>query len=285
MYRPEPAFRATPHAQAFDNSTARARMSAMAADMGKRRIALVTGVSRTVGIGAAVAARLLRDGLDVAASGWSPYDERMPWGRDEIGDSKLAGTAAECGSRVATIAADLGDPSSIPFLFDDVETQLGRVDVLVLCHCESVATDLLTTSIESFDEHFAVNARASWLLIREFAQRFESQAGAGRIVALTSDATVGNMPYGASKGALDRIVLAAACELAHLGVTANVINPGPTNTGWMDAKLKATIASETPLRRLGMPTDASNLVSFLCSVEGAWVNGQMLHSDGGLHAR
>ncbi len=50
---------------------------------------------------------------------------------------------------------------------------------------------------------------------------------------MTSDDTVGNLPYGATKGALDRVVLAAAKELAHLHVTANVINPGATDTGWI----------------------------------------------------
>ena len=60
----------------------------------------------------------------------------------------------------------------------------------------------------------AVNARASWLLIRQFAERYQGPFGRGRIVALTSDHTAGNLPYGASKGALDRIVIAAARESA-----------------------------------------------------------------------
>ena len=62
----------------------------------------------------------------------------------------------------------------------------------------------------------------------------------GRIVALTSDHTVHNLPYGASKGALDRIVTAAAVELADRGVRANVINPGPIDTGWMDDEIRAS---------------------------------------------
>jgi NAD(P)-dependent dehydrogenase (short-subunit alcohol dehydrogenase family) len=54
-------------------------------------------------------------------------------------------------------------------IFDQAEQALGDVTALVLCHCESVDSGLLDTSIESFDRHFAVNARASWLLIREYA--------------------------------------------------------------------------------------------------------------------
>ncbi|MGC5411029.1 SDR family oxidoreductase, partial [Streptomyces sp. DT225] len=140
---------------------------------------------------------------------------------------------------------------------------------------------LLDTTLASFDRHFAVNARATWLLIREYALRFRAPAGTGRIIALTSDHTVGNLPYGASKGALDRITLAAARELAHLGVTANVINPGPVDTGWMNEELADLIRRDTPLGRLGTPQDTAHLVDFLCSPQGQWVNGQLLKSNGG----
>nr|MBA3990033.1 SDR family oxidoreductase [Propionibacteriales bacterium] len=155
---------------------------------------------------------------------------------------------------------------------------------LVMCHCESVDSGILDTDIESFDRHFAVNARASWLLIREFAMRYRAQEGRGRIVALTSDATVGNLPYGASKGALDRIVLAAARELADQRITANAVNPGPVDTGWMSDELRDEIIRANPRGRAGQPSDTAALVAFLCSDEGGWVNGQLLHSDGGLHA-
>jgi 3-oxoacyl-[acyl-carrier protein] reductase len=153
-----------------------------------------------------------------------------------------------------------------------------------MAHCESVDSDLMSTTVDSFDRHFAVNARASWLLIREFAGRFSGQPGAGRIVALTSDATVGNLPYGASKGALDRIVIAAARELAELRISSNVVNPGPVDTGWMSEELRAQILAANPLGRLGLAADTASLVSFLLSSEGGWINGQLLQSDGGLHA-
>jgi len=150
-----------------------------------------------------------------------------------------------------------------------------------MCHCESVDSGLLDTTTESFDRHFAVNARASWLLIREFGRRFRGPHGTGRIISLTSDATVGNLPYGASKAALDRITLAAAHELAHLGVTANAINPGPVDTGWMTDDLRQHVLRRTPLGRLGTPQDTAHLVEFLCSPVGGWINSQLLMSSGG----
>jgi 3-oxoacyl-[acyl-carrier protein] reductase len=153
-----------------------------------------------------------------------------------------------------------------------------------MCHCESLDSGLLDTSVESFDRHYAVNVRASWLLVKEYAERFPAaQVGRGRIVALTSDHVVGNLPYGATKGALDRMVIGAARELAHLRVSANVVNPGPVDTGWMSEALRASVAEATPLGRGGTPEDTAALVSFLLSAEGGWVNGQLLASDGGLH--
>lgn len=151
-----------------------------------------------------------------------------------------------------------------------------------MCHCESSDSGLLDTTVESFDRHFAVNARATWLLIREYARRFRNVHGDGRIIALTSDHTVGNLPYGASKGALDRITLAAAHELGHLGISANVINPGPIDTGWMTDPIRDSGIRRTPLGRLGTPHDTANLVDFLCSPRGQWINGQLLFSNGGL---
>ena len=158
----------------------------------------------------------------------------------------------------------------------------GAVTAMVMCHCESVDSGIMTTTVESFDRHFAVNARSMWLLIRAFARQLPADnGGAARIVALTSDHTTFNLPYGASKGALDRIVLAAATELADLGLTANVINPGPIDTGWMDDDTRAGVLRNNLQGRLGTGRDTADLVSFLLSEQGGWLNKQVLYSDGG----
>jgi len=244
--------------------------------------ALVTGVGRTVGIGATVAVDLARAGWDVAISHWRPYDEKMPWGAEPDAQRELTDRMTELGARSATLEADLSDPAVPARLFDETEQDLGPVTALVMCHAESVDSGLLDTSVVSFDLHFAVNARATWLLVKEFGQRFRGDHGSGRILAFTSDHTVDNMPYGSSKGALDRITLAAARELAHLGVTANVINPGPIDTGWMTPEQVGEVERDTPLGRVGTPQDCANLVTFLCSPKGGWINGQLLYSNGGI---
>lgn len=248
-----------------------------------RPVALVTGVGRTAGIGAGIAIRLAASGWDIAFTYWTAYDKRMSWGVEAGATDTIEGTLTKHGAAVAAIEADLADTSSPGLIFDEAEGRLGNVTALVMCHCESVDSGLLDTTVDSFDRHFAVNARATWLLIREYGLRFRGPHGTGRVISLTSDATVGNLPYGASKGALDRITLATAHELAHLGVTANAINPGPVDTGWMTDELRQTVVRQTPLGRLGTPQDTAQLVEFLCSPEGGWINGQLLMSSGGFH--
>jgi 3-oxoacyl-[acyl-carrier protein] reductase len=256
-------------------------MTGMTAEPASRPVALVTGVGRTVGIGAGIARQLAASGWDIAFTYWHPYDRRMPWGPESGATRAIAADLAAAGTATVAVEADLADPQTPPRVFDQAQARLGPVTALIMCHCESVDSGLLDTTIESFDRHFAVNARATWLLIREYGRRFRGPAGTGRIISLTSDHYVHNLPYGASKGALDRITLAAAHELAHLGLTANVINPGPVDTGWMSDELRATCISETPLGRLGTPRDTAHLVDFLCSAQGGWINAQLLLSNGG----
>lgn len=253
----------------------------MSTDPSPRPVALVTGVGRTVGIGAGIATALAASGWDVAFTYWTAYDERMPWGVEPAATAEIGRTLAAHGAATVAVEADLTDVDAPARIFDAAEQRLGGITALVMCHCESVDSGLLDTTVASFDRHFAVNARATWLLIREYGRRFRGAPGDGRIIALTSDHYVGNLPYGASKGALDRITLAAAHELAHLGVTANVINPGPIDTGWMTDDVRAAALRQTPLGRPGTPQDTANLVAFLCSPQGGWINAQLLKSNGG----
>lgn len=241
----------------------------------RRPLVLVTGVGRPNAIGTGIVRRLGADGFDVAFADLAP---------DPGFHEALAAEIEATGGRALGFTADLSDPAGPAELVGRVVERLGPIQALVASHAYSVDSGLLDTSVEAFDRHFAVNTRGSWLLIRAFAEQFPAEAaGLGRIVALTSDHTAHNLPYGASKGALDRIVIAAAVELAHLGITSNLINPGPIDTGWMTPDLAEALAAETALGRLGRPQDTADLVAFLLSVSGGWINGQLLHSNGGFH--
>ncbi|MBS2536694.1 SDR family oxidoreductase [Catenulispora sp. NF23] len=247
----------------------------------QRPVALVTGVGRRAGIGAAIVEKLARDGWDIGFTYWRAYDDRMEWGRDEEARAAITAELEAHGARVYAAEADLALPETPERVFAEVREQLGDVRALVMAHCESVDSGILDTSVESWDRHFAVNARASWLLVREYAKYYTQPHGSGRIIALTSDHVINNLPYGASKGTLDRLMVAAAVELRDLGLTANAVDPGPTQTGWMSEDLETYIRERTPLGRNGVPADSAELVAFLCSERGGWINGQVLNSDGG----
>lgn len=244
--------------------------------------ALISGVGRPNGIGAGIARCLLGLGWDLALTYWPAYDQRMPWGSQPDEFRALRAELASSGARIVTLPADLEDPDAAANVVKAAVEELGPLSGLVLSHCESVSSGILDTNLESFERHFAVNTRASWQLIREFAMQVLPSGGS--IVALTSDATVRNMPYGASKGAMDRIVLAAARELAHLHIRANLVNPGPIDTGWMDDVTRSALIARQPTGTLGTPRDTANLIAFLMSPEGSWINGQLLKSDGGFSA-
>ena len=253
---------------------------------GRPGTVVVTGVGRRRSIGTQLALGLAADGWDLVLNHWAAYDDRLGY---ERGGNDPAAVADECralGSRVELVPVDLAEPEA-PAALVAAAQQVGDLRGLVLSHAESVDSAILDTTVESWDRHFAVNARASWLLIKAFAEALPEPAGTevtGRIVALTSDHTAHNLPYGASKGALDRLVIAAAVELGPRGVRANVVNPGPVDTGWMDEDLRRACIARTPAGRLGTPTDVSNLVRFLMSEQGGWITGQLLHSNGGFGA-
>ena len=248
------------------------------------KIAVLTGVGRRRSIGARLAVGLAHDGWDLALNYWRPYDDRLGYERNADDPEAIADECRAAGVRVELIPGDLSDPDA-PGALLDAARALGPVTGLVMSHCESVDSSILTTDVTAWDRHFAVNARATWLLIKAFAEQLPPVTApgevGGRIVALTSDHTAHNLPYGASKGALDRIVIAAAAELADRGIRANVINPGPIDTGWMDDAVRAAAIAATPAGRLGTADDTANLVRFLFSEPGSWINGQLLYSSGG----
>lgn len=218
-------------------------------------VALVTGAARADSIAAGIVPRLVADGWHVVTSDLENTDYNR----------------------------DLSTPDEPVDLVRSVSRDHGAISALVLSHAHDIESGILDTGADGFDRHIAVNARASLLMIAEFARQVPT--GGGAIVAFTSDHTTGNLAYGASKGALDRIVISAARELGPRNISANVVNPGPIDTGWMDDATRAALLPHHPLGRLGTPDDIAAVVSFLISAEGRWVSGQLLNTDGGFTSR
>lgn len=246
---------------------------------------LITGVGRANSIAYGIAEQLAQDGWNLVLNYWHPYDQRLEMNPNEQDLIALQNRCEKLGSKVTLVSADLELPQT-PEQLINAAVEHGDLHALILSHCESVDSDIFSTTIDAWDRSFAVNARASWLLVKHFAQQTKDQKEhLKKIVALTSDHAAFNLPYGASKGALDRLIIAAGIELGPQGFRSNLINPGPINTGWMNTELEEYLTQQTPAGRLGMPQDIAHLVSFLLSPQGDWINGQLLKSDGGFSAR
>ncbi|HEY2173574.1 MAG TPA: SDR family oxidoreductase [Mycobacteriales bacterium] len=248
------------------------------------RVALVTGASRRIAIGAAIVRRLAADGASVLLHTWSPHDAEMPWGADVGGAEALVEELRGEGARVELVSADLADPESPAALVDVARSSFGHLDIVVANHARSSGQTLENLTAEEIDLSYAVNTRASMLLVKAFAQHHDGRPG-GRVILFTSGqyhgAMPGELPYIASKGALHQITPSLATHLIRRGITVNCVNPGPSDTGYADAATRARVVALHPGGRWSLPVDMARLVAWLVSDEADWVTGQVIASDGG----
>lgn len=241
------------------------------------RVALVTGVSRPIGIGATVANRLHDMGATVFATGWPAHDSEMPWGVSEV-DLPFP-----------VVQHDLEDPEGPAQLVDEVVTAHGQLDITVAVHARSSQQQLPTVTAEELQRSWAANVQSVVLLAQRFAHhhapRPTPETPTGRMLWFTSGQHLGPMDdtltYAITKGALQQMTASLGRALAPARIAANCINPGPVDTGWADSELYEAVKAGFPDQRWGTPEDVARLVAFLVSDEGAWIRGQVLNSEGG----
>ena len=190
------------------------------------------------------------------------------------------------------VEADLANPLTPRRLFDIAEAELGPVDILVnnasgwLADTFTSATQdrlgrpLRHVSAETFAHQFAVDARGGALMIAEFARR-HSERGAkwGRIVSLTSGGPSGfpeEVSYGAAKAALENYMMSAAFELASMGITANVVCPPPTDTGWVTDEVRRSVQESSDLFRIVEPEEVAHVIAYLASDHARLITGNVI---------
>ncbi|HTT91541.1 MAG TPA: SDR family oxidoreductase [Acidimicrobiales bacterium] len=240
-----------------------------------QRVAVVTGGSR--GIGRQCAERLAGDGISVVLNYVS--------GSAEAESAVDAVTAA--GSKAIAVAGDVADEDAMAELFDRATDVFGGVDVVVNAAGRMVLAPLVDFDLGVLDSLHRTNIRGTFVVSQQAARRLRP---GGSIVNFSSSVVGTSFPtysvYAASKGAVEALTLILARELRGRDVTVNTVAPGPTATHlFLDGKDEETIshlANAVPLERLGTPTDIAEVVAFLTSPAGHWVNGQTLRVNGGL---
>jgi 3-oxoacyl-[acyl-carrier protein] reductase len=248
------------------------------------RIAIVTGASRRIGIGAAICRALAANGADIFFTYWSAFDRTLPWGADENGLTELQNELRAMGVRCESLEIDLSKVDAPERILDEVEKRLGPPSILINNAAYSTRDGYEALDAATLDAHYAVNMRGAFLLTVKFARRFSGKSG-GRILNLTSGQSLMPMPgelaYVATKGAIEAFTVSLSAELAPRGITVNAVDPGATDTGWMTEQIKQELLPRFPLGRIGLPEDVARLIAFLASDEAAWITGQVLHSRGG----
>ena len=179
---------------------------------------------------------------------------------------------------------DFLDPDAPERVLAAAVEAYGHVDMLICNHARSSDGGLGELTAAELDAVFAVNTRAVLLLVQAFAARHDGRPG-GRVVLFTSGQQLGPMSgelaYAASKAALAGITVSLADTLADRGITVNTVNPGPTDTAYVDQATRERVAKMFPAGRWGTPDDAARLVAWLCTDDAAWVTGQVINSEGG----
>jgi 3-oxoacyl-[acyl-carrier protein] reductase len=253
------------------------------------RVAVVTGVSRRAGIGYAIARRLAALGASVFFQHFAPHDADQPWGADPGGPDAVARGVADArgdgDARVEHLHLDLAEAEAPARLIAAAADALGHLDVLVCNHARSGGDGPLgRLDAAMLDAHWAVNTRASILLVQAFAARHDGRPG-GRIIFMTSGQDLGPMrsgvAYAATKGALASITRTLADELAARAITLNTINPGPVDTGYAPPAAHEDVRRHFPQGRWGTPDDPARLIAWLATDDAAWITGQVINSEGG----
>ncbi len=247
---------------------------------------LVTGVSRSQGIGAAIARELAQNGARVILHGYARYDETM--GYADAGDGFLASLLQELRGKgcqaESTSSSDLSVSGEAISVIRRVREAFGPLDGLVLNHAYSTNAPLGQWTEEHIEKHLKVNVTASMMMIQEFSRQLPA-GKRGAITLFTSGQYLGPMTkeiaYAVSKEAIVGLCRQAAAALAEQNIQVNCINPGPTDTGYLFGEEYEAVARMFPLGKWGKPEDAARLVHFLQSDDSRWITGEVIASEGG----
>ena len=233
------------------------------------RVALITGA--TGGIGLAIAKKMKQAGATVVVSG-----------------RNVAKMDAEFDDSYIKIPCDLATEGGAVELIMETIEKAGKIDILINNAGITKDTLLMRMSDEQFEDVINTNLRSCFKMCRAAIMPMMKNRY-GRIINMASIIGViggaGQANYAASKGGMIAMTKSIAAEVASRNITANAIAPGFIKTPMTDVlpeELKKTYLSQIPAGRFGEPEDIANACVFLASEEASYINGQVLHINGGM---
>jgi len=243
-------------------------------DSFKGKVALITGGSR--GIGKAIALEFAERGADIAFN-YLRSHESAAQTQQEI---------EALGVRCLRLRAHLGDSEKVQELFSQVESEFGRLDILVNNAASGVQRSASELEEKHWDWAMNINAKAPWLCAVAASRLMKS---GGSIVNITSQGSQRVLPFylsvGTSKAALEALTRYLAVELAPIGISVNAVSGGYVETGALDhfpnREEMLESGKKTPVGRMVTSEDIAKVVAFLCTEDAAMIRGQVLVVDGG----
>ena len=244
------------------------------------QLALITGASR--GIGRGVALAMAEAGADVILAARASAD------LDEAAEQ-----VRKTGRTVHTANVDLGDSPAIGTWFDALVERVGRPGILVNAAGITRRAPAESLALQDWNDVIGVNLTASFLIAQAFAKHLIAAGEQGRIINIASLMTAAarktTTAYTASKGGVGQLTKALAVDWADKGILVNAIAPGFIATSMTqplkdNAEFDAWILKRTPLGRWGNPEDIALPAVFLASPAAKFVTGQVIYVDGGFMA-
>lgn len=239
------------------------------------KTALITGASR--GMGRASALALAKAGAQVL----------VHYGSGEKAAAAVVAEIRQDGGRADKVAADLRSPDGSHVLAKRVRAVIGdRLDILVANAGISKTATIEETTVEDFDDLFAVNVRAPYFLVQQLLPTLSKGSSIVLLSSLAAHASVGTLSaYAATKGAVDTLVKHFASALGERGIRVNAVAPGVVETDMSDfARTDAgrdfTLGMQA-LKRVAQPDDIGAVVAFLASDDARWITGDTVRVDGG----